>query len=87
MALRYGQRIQTVTLRQIDSSRGTDKYQAFTKLEPVESGAKLTGEKAIQRVMIALGGYASEILLLGSSTSVGSDDLKIAAETTAKEFT
>ncbi len=83
MALRFGQRIQKVSLRETDSSRGTDKYQAFMKLEPTDPTATLTGEKAIQKVMIALGGYASEISLLQSSTSVGGDDLKVAAETAA----
>ncbi len=55
MALRYRQAIQKVSLRQMDSPSGTDKYDAFMKLESVDPTNKITGEKAIQKIMISLG--------------------------------
>jgi len=63
----------------MDSPRGTDKYHAFMKLEPVDPKIKFTGEKAIQKIMISLGGYASEILFLDSA-NIGGDDLTVAAK-------
>lgn len=81
MALRYRQSIQKVSLREMDSPRGTDKYHAFMKLEPVDPSVKFTGEKAIQKIMISLGGYASEQLFFGSS-KIGGDDLTVAAKLT-----
>lgn len=56
MALICRQEIQKVSLKQMDSPRGTDKYHAFMKLEPFDPKIKFTGEKAIQRIMISLGG-------------------------------
>lgn len=82
MALRYRQVIQKVSLKEMDSPKGTDKYQAFTKLEPVDPKIKFTGERAIQKIMISLAGYAGEILFSGGSDSVGSDDLTTAAKLT-----
>lgn len=79
MALICRQNIQKVSLREMDSPRGTDKYHAFMKLEPADPTTKFTGEKAIQRIMISLGGYASEILFSGSA-NIGGDDLTVAAE-------
>lgn len=81
MALICRQAIQKVSLREMDSPRGTDNYHAFMKLEPVDTKTKFTGEKAIQRIMISLGGYASEILFSGGSANIGGDDLTIAAKT------
>lgn len=43
---------------------------------------KFTGEKAIQKIMIALGGYASEILFYDGLANIGGDDLTVAAQTT-----
>lgn len=81
IALICRQGIQKVSLREMDSPRGSDKYHAFMKLEPVDPKIKFTGEKAIQKIMIALGGYASEILFLGGSANIGGDDLTVAAQT------
>lgn len=78
MALVCRQEIQKVSLREMESQRGIDKYHAFMKLESVSPKIKSTGEKAIQRVMIALDGYASEILFSGGSTNIGGDDLTVA---------
>lgn len=81
MALRYGQKIQQVSLREMDSPMGADKYHAFMKLEPVDPTIKFTGERAIQKIMISLGGYASEILFYDVA-NIGGDDLTVAAKTT-----
>lgn len=80
MALICGRAIQKVSLREMDSPRGTDKYQAFTKLEPVDPKIKFTVEKALQGIMISLGGYASESLFFDGSAGVGGDDLTVAAK-------
>lgn len=41
MALLYRQAIQKLSLKEMDSLRGTDKYHAFMKLEPVEPVRKV----------------------------------------------
>ena len=82
MALICGHTIQKVSLKEIESPMGNDKYHAFMKLEPVDPAIKFTAEKAIQKVMISLGGYASEILFSGGTANIGGDDLTIAAKTT-----
>lgn len=81
MALICRQEVQKISLKEMDSPRGTDKYHAFMKLEPVDPKTKFTGEKAIQKIMISLGGYASETLLSGGSANIGGDDLMVAANT------
>ncbi len=81
MTLRFGQRIQEISLKGIASLSGAEKYRAFLKLEPDDPGVKFTGEKAIQRIMIALGGYASEILFYDVA-NIGGDDLAVAAKIT-----
>lgn len=81
MALRYGRRIQVVSLREKDSPRGTDRYRGFTELEPEDPNVRFTGEKAIQKIMISLGGYASEILFYDGLANIGGDDLTIAVKT------
>jgi hypothetical protein len=78
MALLCRQAIQKLSLKEMDSPRGTDKYHAFMKLEPVDPTTKFTGEKAIQKIMISLGGYASEILFFDGLANVGGDDLTVA---------
>lgn len=80
MALRYGQRIQCVSLSEMDSPTGADKYRAFMKLEPADPPTKFTGERALQKIMISLGGYASEILFYDVA-NIGGDDLSVAANT------
>ncbi len=80
MALICGQRVQKISLKEMDSPSGTDKYRAFMKLEPVDPHLKFTGERAIQKIMISLGGYASEILFYDVA-NIGGDDLTIAAKT------
>jgi ATP-dependent Zn protease len=75
MALICRQRIYKVSLKEMDSPLGTDKYLGYTKLEPFEQKASITINESIRRVRIALGGYASECLFLGGSVNVGCDDL------------
>lgn len=80
MALRYGQRIQKISLQEMDSPSGKEKYRAFMKLEPTDPTIKFTGERALQKIMISLGGYASEILFYDVA-NIGGDDLTVAAQT------
>ncbi len=80
MALMCRQSVHTLSLREMASPNGTDNYKAFVKLESPDS-QKLTGEKAIQRIMISLAGYASEILFY-EVANIGGDDLTVAANTT-----
>ena len=86
MALICQQKIQKISLREMDSPLGGDKYLAFMKLEPADTNVKFTGEKAIKKIMIALGGYASEILFFDGVANIGGDDLTIAARTTENMF-
>ena len=79
MALICGQAIQKVSLKEMESPRGTDKYRGFMKLESVEPKVKFTGEEAIQKIRISLGGYASEGLFFESS-KIGGDDLTVATD-------
>ena len=74
MALLCQQGIKSVSLKEMDSPKGTDKYYGSTILEPFEQNATLTINELTRRVMISLGGYASEILLLGGA-GIGGDDL------------
>ncbi len=75
MALICRQKIQRVSLKEMDSPRGTDKYLGFTKLEPYEKKIKTTINELTQRIMISLGGYASEILVYDGLVKIGGDDL------------
>jgi ATP-dependent Zn protease len=75
MALICGQGIRSISLREMDSPKGTDKYLAATKLEPFEQKPTLTINELTRRVMISLGGYASEILFYEGSANIGGDDL------------
>lgn len=58
----------------MDSPKGTGKYLGFTTLEPFEQKPTITINESVRRIRIALGGYASELLFLGS-TGIGCDDL------------
>ncbi len=80
MALICRQGVRSVSLKEMDSPTGTDKYLGSTKLVPFEQKAELKINEAMRRVMISLGGYASEILLLDGSANVGGDDLTSAVK-------
>lgn len=82
MALISGQKIVSVSLKEMDSPNGTDKYLGSTILEPFERNCILTINELTRRVMISLGGYASEILLLDGSANIGGDDLTSAVKWT-----
>lgn len=74
MALLCRQEVRSISLKEMESPRGTDKYLGYTNI-PFEKKPVLTINEAISRMKIALGGFASEILLLDGSTKVGGDDL------------
>lgn len=79
MALICRQEIQKVSLKEMDLLIGTDKYLGFTKLEPFDQNMTFTINEGNRRIMISLGGYASEILFYDSA-KVGGDDLTFAAK-------
>jgi ATP-dependent Zn protease len=81
MALILGQRIQNISLKEMNSPNGTNKYLGHTTLEPFEQKETLTINEAIRRVMISLAGYASEVLYSGwDSLKIGCDDLTFAVK-------
>lgn len=79
MALFRGQGVQKVSLNGMDSPNGTDRYHGFMTLEPTEPKAKVTVNDASRKIMVSLGGYASEILFFEVCTP-GGDDLATAAK-------
>lgn len=74
------QGIKKVSLGEMDSLRGTEKYLGSTQLESFEKNEKFTISEAIRRAKISLGGYASEILYSGGSAKIGGDDLTLAIQ-------
>lgn len=87
MALICGQKILKVSLQEMDLPSGEGKFLAFMKLELADPATKFTGEKAIQKIMISLGGYASEILFYDGVAGISGDsgsDLIVAANTAEK---
>lgn len=82
MALICQQGVQSVSLKEIDSPLGTEKYLGSTILEPFEQNQTLTINELTRRVMISLGGFASEILLFDGVTGIGGDDLTTAVKWT-----
>lgn len=82
MALVCHQGVKSVSLKEMDSPLGTGKYLGSTILEPFEQNPTLTINEATRRVMISLGGFASEILLFDGLTGIGGDDLEIAVKWT-----
>lgn len=82
MALICGHDVKKVSLKGMMSPRGTDTFLGFMTLESNDSATRFTGKKAIDRVRIALSGYASEILFSGVVSSFGGQDLVVATEMT-----
>jgi ATP-dependent Zn protease len=77
MALICLHNVQKVSLKEMDSPIGKDKFLGFTKVDRVDKNATFTINEADRKVMIALGGYASEILfydVIGIGGD-GADDL------------
>lgn len=79
MALYRGQGIGKVSLKGMDSPNGTHRYLGFMTLETTERKDKVTVNDASRKIMISLGGYASEILFFEVCTP-GGDDLATAAQ-------
>lgn len=87
----YRQAVQKVSLKEIDSPNGTDKYLGHVKLVPTNPKEILTINKAMQNIMISLGGFAGEILFFDDIPGIPIDDLDRAMRITAnllenKEF-
>lgn len=79
MALFRGEGVQMISLKGMDSPNGTDRYHGFMTLEPTGQKSKVTFNDAFRKIMISLGGYASEILFFEVCTP-GGDDLATAAK-------
>jgi ATP-dependent Zn protease len=75
IALYFGQAIQKVSLKEIDSPNGTDKYLGHVQLVPIDSKKIVTINKAMQDVMISLSGFAGEILFYDDVPGIPMDDL------------
>lgn len=74
MAIIYHQGVEKVSLKEMPSPSGTDKYLGSTKLQRFDNQSTITINEATRRIKIALGGYASEIVMLGGA-GIGGDDL------------
>jgi ATP-dependent Zn protease len=77
-ALLSRKRLVKVSLRETESSLGTERYLASTVVEPVDRANTVTVNELIYRVRIALGGYASEIVCFDGRCGMGGDDLTMA---------
>lgn len=86
MGLLCHRNIRRISLKHMDSPIGSDKYLAFVKFEPENPNSKFTLKKGMQKVMISLAGYASEILFFDGRANIGGDDLTIAIKTTLDMF-
>jgi len=76
MALICGQSIRKVSLREMDSPLGTDKYLGSTLLEPFVLTPTITINESNRRVMISLAGFAGDGLFSeGVIGNFGGDDL------------
>lgn len=75
MALYCRQAIQKVSLKEIDSPSGEDKYLGHMKLASSDPKEILTVDKAIQNVMISLGGFVGEVLFFDDVPGIPVDDL------------
>lgn len=82
MALYCGQVIQKVSLKEMDSPCGRDRYLGHMKLAQTDPKEILTVNKAIQKVMISLGGFAGEVLFFDDVPGIPIDDLDRAIKTT-----
>lgn len=77
MALICRQRIRKVSLKEMDSPLGTDKYLASASLEPFTQEATITINESNRRIMISLAGFAGDGLFSeGLISNFGGDDLK-----------
>ncbi|MGZ3724550.1 MAG: hypothetical protein ACXWQQ_02080 [Pseudobdellovibrio sp.] len=82
MALICRHSVQTVSLKEMDSPIGKDKFLGFTKVDRIDKNAIFTINEADRKVMVALGGYASEILFynVAGIGGDGADDLSRAVK-------
>jgi|GEM_PF-1739011 len=81
MALICGQSIQKISLGEMDSPTGTDKYLGSTSLEPFERTSTITINESNRRIMISLAGFASDGLFSdGVISNFGGDDLMHATQ-------
>lgn len=84
MALVCGHKIQTVSLRESDSPRGTGKYLGSTRLDQTERKIKDPINEALQQIRIALAGGVGEGLFADNVARVGEDDMARALEEAEK---
>lgn len=82
MALICRHNVQKLSLKEMDSPIGKDKFLGFTKVDRIDKNAIFTINEADRKIMIALGGYASEILFydVAGIGGDGADDLSRAVK-------
>lgn len=84
MALMCHRRIEKVSLREMDSTRGTDKYHGFMRLEQSERKIEDPMKESIQLIMIALAGGVGEGLFSENLAKIALDDMERAIEEVEK---
>ena len=75
MALWCNRAVQKVSLKEMDSPSGSDKYLGHMTLAPTDPNEVLTVNKSAQNVMISLGGFASETLFFNDVPGIPVNDL------------
>lgn len=82
MALWCNRAVQKISLKEMDSPSGSDKYLGHMTLVPSDPKEVLTVSKSVQNVMISLGGFASEVLFFNDVPGIPIDDLDRAIKST-----
>lgn len=82
MALWCNRAVQKISIKEMDSPNGSDKYLGHMTLAPTDPKEVLTVSKSAQNVMISLGGFASEILFFNDVPGIPIDDLDRAIKST-----
>ncbi len=82
MAVIFKQKIEKLSLKEMIAPNGTDKYLGSMTLVPSAEKSKFTGKEVIQKIMISLGGYASETLFFEDTGKFFGSDLNTAIKWT-----
>ncbi len=80
MALLCRQKIIVVSLKEMDSVRGTDKYLGFTRIDLAERKVENESKDAVNDTIVALAGGVSEGLFDDGLAKIAIDDLAYAVE-------
>lgn len=82
MALLCNRAVHKISLKEMDSPIGSDKYLGHMTLAPTDPKEVLTVNKAVQNVMISLSGFACEVLFFNDVPGIPIDDLDRAIKNT-----